>query len=122
MGPSRVTVAVLACACLAACGDNVASSVADADPSPSQDACEPPNSNRGLSLLLAADTRGEPTPVEAAHAFARRGGLWTGPQDGWRVVSEDANGAKLVSGSSSVHVVRVKDDTWAVDQANHCSR
>lgn len=120
MSVLRLALSAVACACAAACGASGQSSVAEADPSPGQDACEPPNSNRGFSLLLAADKRGEPTPVEAAQTFVRTGAVWTSPQDGWRVVSEDDTGAKLVSGVSSLHVVRLKDATWAVDQGNRC--
>ncbi len=75
----------------------------------------------GFDVSLVRNTGGEPTPVEAAQTFIRTGGIWSSPQNGWRVTSEDQSGATLVAPASSLHAVRLADATWAVDSGSRCS-
>jgi hypothetical protein len=114
----RLVIAAAACGCVTACGAT-ASLLGPTAPA-ARGACEGSSSGAGFAVSLAIDSGGEPTAVEAARKFIRTGGIWTSPQDGWRVESEDDNGATLVAEASSLHAIRLKDATWAVDSGRRC--
>lgn len=119
---SRVAMVAAACACLAACGTSAASSTNAGTPLPDHGSCTGANSGPGgFAVSLVRNTGGEPTPVEAAQTFIRTGGIWSSPQNGWRVTSEDQSGATLVAQASSLHAIRLADATWAVDSGSRCS-
>ena len=121
MNVPRLSLAALASTCLAACGGRVASPAAEGTPSPATRSCVGPDSGPAFAASLVKDSGGAPTPVEAAQAFIRTGGVWSSPRDGWRVTNEDVNGATLVAESSSLHAVRLADATWAVDSGHRCT-
>jgi len=119
---SRIAMAAGACACLAACGTSAASSPNTGTPLPDHGSCTGAASGPGgFDVSLVRNTGGEPTPVEAAQTFIRTGGIWSSPQNGWRVTSADQGGATLVAQASSLHAIRLADATWAVDSGSRCS-
>jgi len=115
----RIAMFAGACACVAACGASTAARPTAGTASGERAACA--RSERGgFALSLAKTTGGEATAVGAAERFIRTGGIWSSPQHGWRVTSEDKAGVTLMAGASSVHAVQLADATWAVDSGHRC--
>ena len=76
---------------------------------------------RSLALSIPAGWTGRPTPRAAAEWSAADGDLGDRlPAAGWADSVTDESGARVRSGSWTLHVVRLPDGTWAVDSGTTC--
>jgi hypothetical protein len=79
----------------------------------------------GFALSLAISSGGAPNPIAAARRFVRHGGV-TGfgtVRSVWRVASTPPvtrDEATVLDGRVSLHAVRLRDRTWAVDEGSRC--
>lgn len=84
-----------------------------------------PNKGAGFALSLAVSSGGAPDPVAAARRFERHGGVagFGTAHSLWRVASTPRatrDEVTLVAGRVSLHAVRLRDRTWAVDEGSRC--
>ncbi|MGI8700106.1 MAG: hypothetical protein ACR2JU_02690 [Nocardioidaceae bacterium] len=66
----------------------------------------------GFAVSLVSSTGGAATPEEAAAAQSRR--------PGWKLLTQDSNGATVVGDMASRHVIQGADGTWQVDSGQDC--
>lgn len=84
----------------------------------------------GFALSLAIDRGGQLTPRAAAVHFGEHGGVpgYRAASDAWVEVPSPTDsagqtvaGVSLRAGDVFLHVIRLDDDTWAVDSGGHCA-
>jgi hypothetical protein len=80
------------------------------------------NGGGAFSLSLPPGLVGKTTPVAAAQQFATAGGVpgYGDSSSQWRTVATDSTGTTVVSGSARLHVLKLANGTWAVDQGAKC--
>jgi hypothetical protein len=64
---------------------------------------------------------GAPSPVAAARSLANDGLQPRIPRSGWHEEGQSRNGATVVSGNTSLHVIQLSDGSWTVDSGKTCS-
>lgn len=81
------------------------------------------HTERGFALSLAVNRGGASTPESAALRFVGEGSPpgYGSPSTDWIRETQSARAVLLRADDVWLHVVRLRDATWAVDSGGHCT-